>query len=304
MGVRTHAASSNADQLPHPMLSPALMGPSTVSGSSASLPWSGLVLEKYVCNAGERPEGNALDRSVLVMVCSPTWRGEYKASNGVLKRETLGTVTILPKGVLPPMRSAQTADLLYCAFDEAFVKGVAEELEGRLAPPHDKRGDLRDRAISEILNLLFAEVQSGGASGRLYVDSLAQALTIRFLFLGERRPTRSSRTAMLHQQHLFRVQELIESRLEADVTLPALASEVGYSRSHFLRMFHATTGMTPHRYVLNRRIERARRLLGETDMSIGQVAYGCGFSSQSHLTLAFRKVCGLTPGEYRRELFR
>src|SRR4029077_18508918 len=103
----------------------------------------------------------------------------------------------------------------------------ADELEGPLAPPHDKRGNLRDRAISEILNLLVAEVQSGGASGRLYVDSLAQALTIRFLFLGEGRPVRSSRPAMLPQQQLFRVQELIESRLEADLTLQELASEVG-----------------------------------------------------------------------------
>src|SRR5258708_1023713 len=142
MGVRPHAASSNADQLPHPILSPALMGPSTVSGSSASLPWNGLLLGKNVCNPGEGPEGNVLDRSVLVMVCSATWRGEYKAANGVLKRETLGTLTILPKGLLPSMRSAQTADLLYCAFDEAFVRGVADELEGRLPPTHHTRGNL------------------------------------------------------------------------------------------------------------------------------------------------------------------
>ena len=270
-------------------------------GTPLKLIWT---REDDVCNPGERPEGNALDRSLLVMVCSPTWRGEYKATNGALKRETLGTLTILPKGLLPAMRSAQTADLLYCAFDEAFVTAVAEELEGRLAPPHDKRGDLRDRAISEILNLLVAEVQSGGASGRLYVDSLVQALTIRFLFLGERGPARSSRATTLPQQHLFRVQEFIESRLESDLTLQELASEAGYSRSHFLRMFHATTGITPHCYVLNRRIERARRLLADPEMSIVQVAYSCGFSSQAHLTLVFRKLCGLTPGEYRRELSR
>src|SRR5258708_227486 len=304
MGVRPHAAPPKADQLPHPILSPALMGPSTVSGSSASLAWSGLVLEKYVCNPGERPEGNALDRSVLVMVCSPTWRGEYKASNGVLKRETLGTLTILPKGLLPPMRSAQTADLLYCAFDEAFVKGVADELEGRLAPTHDKRSNLRDRAISEILNLLFAEIHSAGATGTLYVESLAQALPIRLLFLCDRQPPLSSPAAMLPHPHLLRRQERIDSRLEAAVTLQELASEIGYSRSHFLRMFHATTGMTPHRYVLNRRIERARRLLRDADMSIADIAYCCGFASQAHLTLAFRKVCGLPPGGYRRELFR
>src|SRR5437899_352888 len=112
MGLLPDAPSLKTDQLPHPLLSPALMGPSTVTGSSASLPWSGLLLEKYVCNPGERPEGNALDRSVLVMVCSPTWRGECKATNGALKREPLGTLTILPKGLLPAMRSAQTADLL------------------------------------------------------------------------------------------------------------------------------------------------------------------------------------------------
>src|SRR6266850_775874 len=286
---------------PDPLLSPVILGPSKLIASSAALRWRGVLMEKHACDPGERQEGNALDRSVLVMVCSPTWRGEC---NGVLKRETLGTLTILPKGLLPAMRSAQTADLLYCAFNEAFVKEVADELEGRLAPPHDKRGDLRDRAISEILNLLVAEVQSGGASGRLYVDSLALALTIRFLFLGERQTTRSCRTAMIPQYHLFRVQEFIESRLEADLTLQELASEIGYSRSHFLRMFHATTGMTPHRYVLNRRIERARRLLGNAEMSIADVAYCCGFSSQAHLTLAFRKVCGLTPGEYRREISR
>jgi AraC family transcriptional regulator len=266
------------------------------------LRWRGVLMEKHACDPGERAEGNALDRSVLVMVCSPTWRGECRGTNGVLKRETVGTLTILPKGLLPAMRSAQTADLLYCAFDEAFVKGVTDELEGRLAPPHDKRGGLRDRAISEILNLLVAEAQSGGASGGLYVDSLALALTIRFLFLGERQPTRSYHTAMLPQQHLFRVQEFIESRLEANLTLQELASEVGYSRSHFLRMFHATTGMTPHRYVLKRRVERARQQLEQVEPSIAEVAFRCGFSSQAHLTLAFRKEFGITPAEYRRQL--
>jgi AraC family transcriptional regulator len=125
---------------------------------------------------------------------------------------------------------------------------------------------------------------------------------VRFVFLGERTLEQARGPATLTRRKLSRVQELIESRLDADLTLQELAAAVGYSRSHFLRAFRATTGVTPHRYLLNRRIERARRLLGETDMRIAQVAYCCGFSSQAHFTLAFRKVCGLTPGEYRREL--
>src|SRR4029077_14107810 len=121
-------------------------------------------------------------------------------------------------------------------------------------------------------------------------------------FLGERQPTRSCRTAMLPQQRLFRVQEFIESRLEADLTLQELASEVGYSRSHFLRMFRATTGMTPHRYVLKRRVERARQLLEQAELSLAEVAFRCGFASQAHLTVAFRNEFGVTPAEYRRHV--
>jgi len=120
--------------------------------------------------------------------------------------------------------------------------------------------------------------------------------------LGERHLGQARGTATLTRRKLSRVQELIESRLDADLTLQELAVAVGYSRSHFLRAFRETTGVTPHRYVLNRRVERARRLLGETEMSIAEVAFLCGFSSQAHLTPAFRKAYGLTPGEYRRGL--
>src|SRR6266478_8271992 len=80
---------------PDPLLSPVILGPSKLIASSAALRWRGVLMEKHACDPGERPEGNALDRSVLVMVCSPTWRGECKATNGLLKRETLGTLTIL-----------------------------------------------------------------------------------------------------------------------------------------------------------------------------------------------------------------
>ena len=168
--------------------------------------------------------------------------------------------------------------------------------------PVSARSGLRDHAISEILNLLLAEVESGGASGTLYAESLAHALAVRFLFLGEHLPTRSRSTAILPQRKLRNIQDLIETRLAADLTLQELAAEIGYSRSHFLRMFRATTGMTPHRYVLRRRVERARQLLEQVELSIAEVAFRCGFSSQAHLTLAFRNEFGITPAEYRRHL--
>ena len=91
---------------------------------------------------------------------------------------------------------------------------------------------------------------------------------MRFLLLGEHLPTRSRSIAIVPQRKLRGIQDLIESRLDADLTLQELAAEIGYSRSHFLRMFRATTGMTPHRYVLRRRVERARQLLEQVELSI------------------------------------
>jgi AraC family transcriptional regulator len=285
-------------------LSPVIMGPATLIRSSIGLRWQSLLLEKYSCSPGERPEEKPLDRHVLVMLCSPTWRGEKKAANGsfVSTSKTLGALTSVPRGPVPVGRSFQKADILYCGFDDSLLSAVSEELDGPLPLPVSARSGLRDHAISEILNLLLAEVESGGASGTLYAESLAHALAVRFLFLGEHLPTRSRSTAILPQRKLRNIQDLIETRLAADLTLQELAAEIGYSRSHFLRMFRATTGMTPHRYVLRRRVERARQLLEQVELSIAEVAFRCGFSSQAHLTLAFRNEFGITPAEYRRHL--
>ena len=286
------------------ILSPVILGPAQLIRSSIALRWQSLLLEKYSCSPGERPEEKLLDRHVLVMLCSPTWRGEKKAADGtfVSTSKTLGALTIVPKGPVPVGRSFQKVNILYCAFDNSLLSEIPEELDGRLPLSISSRSGLHDHAVSEILNMLFAEVESGGASGTLYAESLAHALAVRFLFLGEHLPTQSRSTAMLPQRKLRSVQDFIESRLGSDLTLQELAAEIGYSRSHFLRMFRATTGMTPHRYVLRRRVERARQLLERAEISIAEVSFGCGFSSQAHLTVAFRKEFGITPAEYRRQL--
>jgi AraC family transcriptional regulator len=261
-----------------------------------------VLLEKYACAPGERTAGNVLDAPVIAMLCSPSWRGEHVAADGTFAPhgKTLGALTVVPRGPLPAARSRQQCDLLYCLFDNVLVSKVRDEIDGEVPASLGLRSGVRDHAVTEILSLLIAEADAGGTCSTLYVDSLAHALTVRLLFLGERSLAQARRPAALVQRKLIRVQELIESRLEADLTLQELAAEVGYSRSHFLRAFHATTGVTPHRYVLDRRIERARQLLGQADLSIAEIAYQCGFSSQAHLTIAFRKVCGITPGEYRR----
>ena len=90
------------------------------------------------------------------------------------------------------------------------------------------------------------------------------------------------------------------NNLDVDLDLQSLANETGYSRTHFLRMFRAATGQTPHRYILELRLTRAKNLLRERRTSLIDIAALCGFSSQAHMATAFRQLLGITPSEYRR----
>ena len=90
--------------------------------------------------------------------------------------------------------------------------------------------------------------------------------------------------------------------LDTELSLQVLAKESGYSRVHFIRMFRAATGYTPHNYLLKLRVDRVRELLANPAWSLTDIALECGFSSHSHLSRVFRQVLGVTPSAYRRSL--
>ncbi|MFV3076329.1 helix-turn-helix domain-containing protein [Niveispirillum fermenti] len=96
-----------------------------------------------------------------------------------------------------------------------------------------------------------------------------------------------------------RVVLFIEQNLDDDLSLATLAAVVGLSPSHFARRFKAAAGEAPHRYVLSRRVNAAKRLLLETEMPLAEIAAAAGFSSQAHLTGIFGRAVGMTPGAYR-----
>jgi AraC family transcriptional regulator len=94
---------------------------------------------------------------------------------------------------------------------------------------------------------------------------------------------------------------MIEDRLDQDLSLADLAAAVGLSRFYFLRVFRAELGMPPHRFIMLRRCERAKRLLVEDRLPLSELGLACGFCNQAHFTTAFRRVTGLPPGRWRRE---
>jgi AraC family transcriptional regulator len=98
------------------------------------------------------------------------------------------------------------------------------------------------------------------------------------------------------------VRDLVEERLDGDLSLEDLAMAAGVSRAHFARSFRATTGQTPYAYLRERRVARARSLLSASSQPIIEIAGLTGFRSQSHLGRVFKNATGLTPAEYRRHV--
>jgi AraC family transcriptional regulator len=88
--------------------------------------------------------------------------------------------------------------------------------------------------------------------------------------------------------------------LDQPLGLADLAALVQLSPPHFLRMFKHATGLAPHQYVLTQRIERAKGLLRTSMLAIGEIAFHLGFQTQSHFTMHFRRLTGLTPTAYRQ----
>jgi AraC-like DNA-binding protein len=100
---------------------------------------------------------------------------------------------------------------------------------------------------------------------------------------------------------LRRVKDYIEENLDKNLQVATLADAAGYSAFHFARAFKESEGMTPHDYLIQRRIERAQALLTKTELSVSEVARASGFSDQSHLARHFRQQLGLSPSTLRRQ---
>ena len=98
---------------------------------------------------------------------------------------------------------------------------------------------------------------------------------------------------------LRRVREYIESHLEENIALETLADIAGFSTFHFARAFKQSEGVTPHGYLVERRVERAQKLLTGANLSLSEIALASGFSDQSHLARHFRQRVGVSPSMFR-----
>ena len=162
---------------------------------------------------------------------------------------------------------------------------------------------LEDLWVAQTLRSLMAEIGAGNLGGRIYAESLASSLA---LHLALRYSTRKSFSATpgrgLSSKVLRRVIDHVHGHLAENVSLRTLADVSGLSTFHFARLFRASTGLSPHRFIIQCRVDKARDMLREGSRSIAEVALAVGFCDQSHFAMHFKRRCGKTPRAYQVEM--
>jgi AraC family transcriptional regulator len=219
------------------------------------------------------------------------------------RRELSGNlVSVIPPGEPHRTLWQRRANLVHIYLSVDFLSTVAcrvlHESSSDLRPAHL----VRDLFLEESARALYRECQAPALS-ELFADSLATVLATHLLrnysatselssdFRGGLGPARDRR-----------VREYIEQSLDRDLSIDALAEVAGLSPHYFADMFRQSTGFTPHQYVSHRRVERAQQLLADADLPLAEVAYRCGFTSQSQFTTLFRRFAGVTPGRFRSRI--
>ena len=212
-----------------------------------------------------------------------------------------GCVSIIPPDLPHETWLEQPAEQIIINLTPKLISQAIDDLNYKQATIVPQ-WTAKDKFIEQLGIALQTEFQQGKPTN-LYVESVSTLLTTHLLrhhSATAKIPTLPS--DKLSSKKLQQVISYLQINLEKSVSLSELAQVVELSTSRFARGFKQTTGISPHQYVLECKIEKAKELLKNPLLSIADISYTLSFSSQSHFTAVFRRFTGATPNNYRKNL--
>lgn len=166
---------------------------------------------------------------------------------------------------------------------------------------HEPGKALRDPIAQHLLLAIRPALHANNLATALFVDHVAMALATHVAHTyGGMRPRSRTNAGMLARWQERRAKELLAANLNGNITLADLAKACKLSIRHFTRAFRASTAMSPHAWLLQLRVNKAKHLLANTRRTLAEIAAECGFADQSHMTRVIRRLVGVPPGALRR----
>lgn len=309
MATQTALTTKNAEN-PSALMKKLTHLETTPIFSSESKNWRGFGVSKLRLPPGSYPEQFVTDHYFAVQLNNSVKIEVELNGRRHTGRFFKGDVTYAPPGVWCRSSWDQERELLIVSLDSSFVNARTKNFlqpETRQLVPQFR---LRDPLLEGIAHALGAEA-SGDKSATLnfsgaensYAESLAEVLVAHVIKdYSSTAPSEQLPPGKLTPLNLRRATDFINESLEGELALADIAGAVGMSQFHFARMFKQTTGYTPLQYVMEQKIERAKRFLKDDEMALVDIAFRLGFASQSHFTAHFRRLTGTTPKHFRGSL--
>jgi AraC family transcriptional regulator len=238
-----------------------------------------------------------------VQVCVPLQHALYSVTlqshTGRAIVKDLGARDIL---VIPPRQPhavtwRRSAGLMCLQLSEAFMIEALDVSQLRLGDSFTVRDPLISAAAAQVHKALNSEGQLGPTFGAAIAMTIAYRIGVEAPAGGPIKPAERVRPLPAHQ--LARVENFVQDHLDQPISLARLAGLVGLSKWHFVRRFRASHGLSPHDFIVQRRLARAKELLAKSDVSITSVALDVGMS-HSHFSRTFLSRFGLSPREFRQ----
>lgn len=286
-----------------------LLYPEAVVGSSDAFAWQDIRLVHLRHNLSEISVAPCLSHCILLNLGATVHFDARLGKRNYGGKVQAGEVAIIPVDTTWSCRadSSLLSDTVLLFLRPLLVRSAADEFD-LLQHEHvfTPQIGIKSRHIHHIAMSLLDELKEPNVVGRLYAGSLAVGLAMQFvrrysslrhikLGHGGMAPHKLRKAIALIDRH-------IDEEEEGRVALQAIAKEIGMSYFHFSRAFKQSMRMTPTNYIAEQRIERAKKLMEETDLAISEIALRSGFSSQSHFTTSFRRLAGVTPRSFRKAM--
>jgi AraC family transcriptional regulator len=235
-------------------------------------------------------------------------RGEIKAQWTTEGRShsatnSPGTIYLLPAGTRDRLTWSGPTTRIVLVMESGFLSRSLEKTAHLDEIDLTTHWNLRDRHIQSLMLAMHADLEDGSPAGPLYGESLGLTLGLYLIrrYSSRTRSNSAQLTGGMPTARLNRVLDFINQNFAQDLRLWELAELAGMSPHYFCELFKASTGMTAYQYVLQCRIERAKRYLRDPELSVGDAGVAAGFSDQSQFTKVFRRKVGVTPVKFRSQ---
>ena len=258
------------------------------------------ILEQHLLAPFEQPEVIAVGHILSVHLSDPI-ELEHK-SDCAWQRDLIQprALCLTPDGTSFAARWQESVETIVIRLNADWLDSIASQI----VPSDDweltiERGK-QDNFLYSLVTTMRNEVANNYQAGQLYYDSLLNTLGVHLVSKYRTQPSSIEvKQEGLSPAKLRTAIAFIEANCDRNLKLREIAQAVGLSEYYCDRQFKKSLGITPHQYLTRYRIDRAKQLLKQQDLTIAQIAQKCGFSSQSYFTKQFRQIVGVTPKVYR-----